>query len=74
MSNFDHQGSYKCICGKEFSSSQAFNGHKSRCKVFQLEKHGNLDLYNKCSELAKEAMIISKKKKSEENKKFNLAN
>lgn len=23
---------YKCICGKEFSSSQSFNGHKGHCK------------------------------------------
>lgn len=23
---------YKCECGKEFDDSQAFNGHKSRCK------------------------------------------
>lgn len=34
---------YKCTCGKEFKNSQAFNGHKSHCKVHQLIKYGNLD-------------------------------
>ena len=34
---------YKCICGREFMNSQAFNGHKSHCKEHQIEKYGNLD-------------------------------
>ena len=33
MGNFNHQGNYKCECGKEFTNSQAFNGHKSHCKI-----------------------------------------
>jgi len=33
MGNFNHQGNYKCECGKEFDNSQAFNGHKSHCKI-----------------------------------------
>lgn len=39
------QKDYICICGKSFDHSQKFNGHKSRCKVHQLQKYGNLDLY-----------------------------
>ena len=37
-------GSYKCECGKDFSSAQQFNGHKSHCKV-HLEAVGKLDGY-----------------------------
>ena len=28
---FNHKGHYVCECGKEFTTSQSFNGHKSRC-------------------------------------------
>ena len=38
---------YKCICGREFDNSQAFNGHKSHCKEHQLNKYGHLDNVNK---------------------------
>lgn len=34
---------YVCICGKEFTSSQSFNGHKSHCPTHQRNKYGNLD-------------------------------
>lgn len=37
---------YKCICGKEFTNPQSFNGHKSHCKEHQIAKHGSLDKYN----------------------------
>lgn len=30
---FNHSGKYVCKCGKEFDSSQAFNGHKSGCRI-----------------------------------------
>ena len=36
---------YKCICGKIFTNSQAFNGHKSHCKEHQINKYNNLDTY-----------------------------
>lgn len=36
-------GNYKCICGREFTSPQSFNGHKSHCKEHQIAKYGNLD-------------------------------
>ena len=31
---------YRCICGKEFSDPQAFNGHKSRCEAHLKNKYG----------------------------------
>lgn len=34
---------FKCECGKEFESSQSFNGHKSHCKIHQLYKYGSLE-------------------------------
>lgn len=37
---------YRCICGEEFNSSQKFNGHRSRCKLYYLNKYGNLDRFN----------------------------
>lgn len=42
MSNFKHNGNYKCVCGREFTNSQAFNGHKSHCKL--VFKNKNKDL------------------------------
>lgn len=24
---------YRCECGKEFTDSQSFNGHKSHCRI-----------------------------------------
>jgi len=50
MRNFNHQGNYKCECGKEFDNSQAFNGHKSHCKIHQIAQHGSLDVLNKAKE------------------------
>lgn len=35
---FSHQGKYICGCGKEFENSQAFNGHKSHCKIHLISK------------------------------------
>ena len=34
---------FTCICGKTFTSGQAFNGHKSHCKEHQINKYGSLD-------------------------------
>lgn len=36
---------YQCTCGKIFTNSQAFNGHKTNCKEHQLKKYGTLDFY-----------------------------
>ena len=35
---FNNIGNYKCICGKEFTNSQSFCGHKSHCEVYLLSK------------------------------------
>lgn len=37
---------YICECGKEYTNSQSFNGHKSHCKEHQMIKYGNLDTFN----------------------------
>ena len=37
---------YKCECGKEFEKPNSFNGHKSSCKIHQINKHGSLDFFN----------------------------
>ena len=37
---------YICVCGREFDNPQAFNGHKSHCKVHQEFKYGNLTYLN----------------------------
>lgn len=31
--SFNHSGTYTCECGRTFSSSQAYNGHKSHCTI-----------------------------------------
>ncbi len=33
MSTFNYSGQYYCECGKQFTNSQSFNGHKCHCKV-----------------------------------------
>jgi very-short-patch-repair endonuclease/ribosomal protein S14 len=43
---------YQCICGKTFTNSQSFNGHKSHCKIHRIAKGGEDD-YN--AYLAKQA-------------------
>lgn len=37
---------YRCVCGKEFTTPNSFNGHKSACKQHHIEKYGNLEFYN----------------------------
>lgn len=34
------QKEYVCICGKIFTNSQSFNGHKGRCKIHMQNKYG----------------------------------
>lgn len=43
---FNHVGNYICICGKTFTNSQSFNGHKAHCKQHQISKYKTLDYYN----------------------------
>lgn len=40
---FNHEGNYKCACGREFTNSQSFNAHKLHCEKHHLNKYGNLD-------------------------------
>lgn len=42
---------YICICGKEFNSSNALNGHRCNCKQHIIAKYGNLDSYYKKNRL-----------------------
>lgn len=34
---------YVCVCGKVCDNSQKFNGHRSQCKVYLLQKYGSED-------------------------------
>lgn len=56
---------YKCACGREFMNAQQFNGHKSHCKTHQLDKYGNLDIYNKVKSAFSSGASISRKRQSE---------
>ena len=46
-----HSGQFICECGKKFTNSQAYNGHKTHCKSHHLTKYGNLDFYNELQEI-----------------------
>lgn len=59
---------YKCVCGREFMNAQQFNGHKSHCKTHQLDKYGNLDIYNKVKSAFSSGASISRKRQSEKAK------
>lgn len=39
MKKRNYSGNFQCICGKEYTNSQAFNGHQGQCKVY-LESKG----------------------------------
>lgn len=56
---------YKCVCGREFMNAQQFNGHKSHCKTYQLDKYGNLDVYDKVKSAFSSGASISRKRRSE---------
>lgn len=51
MASFNHQNKYICICGKEFTSSQAFNAHKSHCKKHFINKYGSEEKLNEVNKL-----------------------
>lgn len=44
---------YQCVCGKELTTPNSFNGHKSACKTY-LASVGKLDAYIKRIELLRE--------------------
>lgn len=55
---------YTCICGKEFSSPQSFNSHKSQCKKHYIHKYGSLAEYEKQQESRHKAASESLRKKA----------
>lgn len=63
-SSFNHLGHYVCECGKEFTSSQSFNGHKSNCLVHR-QSTGTMDEWIKTKEKRKVAYKNTFKKKAE---------
>lgn len=52
-STFNHTGNYICECGKEFTNSQAYNGHKSMCIMHR--HYTNREDYN--TQLSQEASL-----------------
>ena len=67
---FNHQGSYICECGKEFDSSQKFNGHKSGCRVHLGEEKYQQRLARSKAALVKGVQLqkeTTKKKHYDEN-------
>lgn len=60
---------YKCDCGREFISAQAFNGHKSHCVIHlnltnNLSKRINIDKTNGCKSAIKLSQYYKNKRES----------
>lgn len=55
---------YKCVCGKEFTNPQSFNGHKRQCSEHYLIKYGNLEKFNEVKETHQKACQKSAQKMS----------
>ena len=65
---------YKCVCGREFSGSQALNSHKSQCKEHYLNKYGDLVKYEAQQEARHKAAQESFIRKAELSKLESQAN
>ena len=52
---------YKCECGKEFTTANSFNGHKTTCKQHHLAVYGNLDKLNSRNNKLKNSSSNTKK-------------
>lgn len=68
---------YICECGKTFSTSNSFNGHKSHCKEHFLCKYGDLYLYEFNKEKNSANLLSALRHKSEQisiSKKYELNN
>lgn len=66
---------YICICGKEFDNPQAFNGHKTHCRIHQLNKYGSLEKMissnAKAAKTGRAGLTLKlKNKKEEEERKW----
>lgn len=71
--SFNHVGKYVCVCGKEFNSSQSFNGHKVHCKEHQIQKYGSLkrleEHNKKCIDALQKSNALKAKEKREAKEK-----
>lgn len=65
---------YVCECGKEFDNPQAFNGHKSHCKIHQELKHGSLDYLEEVNKIRQKKQSTTLKTKNKQNKSKELQN
>lgn len=68
MSTFNYEGNYKCLCGKVFTNSQKFNGHKTHC-VTHLKSCGKYENRAKLQAEFKQLGIeqgLKKKQESED--------
>ena len=65
------QKEFICVCGKIFTESQKFNGHKSHCKIHQIQKYGNLDTYYNRQQQNQAKMIncLKNKRKNQQEQK-----
>jgi len=80
MGTFKHIGEYKCICGREFTNSQSYNGHLARCKIYQQQKRGDdyeswaADYKSKLDKAAQEQgqqrLLESEERKKQEEKNW----
>lgn len=77
QNSFQHTGYYVCECGKEFTKSQSFNTHRSRCRIYHeikgtVEEYDNfiLDNAKKVANTAKARAEIRKQEQEELNKKL----
>ena len=65
-----YNGYFVCECGREFTNSQSYNGHKTHCKMHHITKYGNLNFYNELQEMQKQQLY----KNSQEYAKVNHEN
>ena len=72
--SFEHINTnlYKCECGREFTNSQSFNGHKSHCEVHQIKKYGSLEFVKKTTSLRKKSSDKSRTENAKKRKEINL--
>lgn len=48
MGRYNYQGSFKCVCGKDYKNSQALKGHQSQCKTYLQSKGIDFEDYRNC--------------------------
>ena len=71
MLSTDDTKSFTCVCGKTYSSPQAFNGHKGHCKAHLVTKYGEAHYADYCvKQLKKTQKAIEGRKASRRLKKI----